>query len=430
LLLVVPFVGWPWLCHAQEPEPTFTTRSSIEHALKRSIQILSSKEEVAAAEANKRKQFSGFLPTLSARYNYTRLDEEKADFLSIVTRPHNLYSFTATIDQPVFSGLSTSTQYKISGIGVSIARMLEVQARQDLILRVKRAYFEVLQREELEKVAQQAVTQLTATAKVAKEFYEVGMRAKNDVLEAEVGLANAQQDLVVARNEVDLAKSRFNTVLRRPIDAPVVLEDVVGFEPLTVTYEACVETALKHRPEFQVADLEVEAAEREVKLARSSYYPSVDLQGNYYTRGDTFQLDGDAGISDRSEWEVLATATWTFYEGGKTRYSVREKHTRLSQARLKRTELEDNVRQEVKSAHLAVKASENAILTVQKAVEQAQENFRMNEERYKQQVSTSTELLIAQTLLTQTQTNYLNALLAFNVSKAALDRAMGVEVLE
>jgi outer membrane protein TolC len=84
----------------------------------------------------------------------------------------------------------------------------------------------------------------------------------------------------------------------------------------------------------------------------------------------------------------------------------------------------------VKSAHLAVKASENAILTVQKAVEQAQENFRMNEERYKQQVSTSTELLIAQTLLTQTQTNYLNALLAFNVSKAALDRAMGVEVLE
>jgi outer membrane protein TolC len=83
----------------------------------------------------------------------------------------------------------------------------------------------------------------------------------------------------------------------------------------------------------------------------------------------------------------------------------------------------------VKTAYLIVTAAEKNILTVQKAVEQALENFRMNQERYKEQVATSTEVLDAQTLLTKTQTNYFNTLSVFNISEAGLDRAMGLEVV-
>jgi outer membrane protein TolC len=244
-----------------------------------------------------------------------------------------------------------------------------------------------------------------------------------------VELANANQDLVVAQNGVQLAKSRFNTLLRRPVDAPLTVEDVLGYQPFSRAYEDCVETALKQRPEMRIADLEVETAQREVKLTKTGYYPSVDLQANYYKRGDDPSLDGGEGIFFKEEWDAMAIASWTFWEWGKTRFGVNEKKSRLSQAKLNRIELEDNIRQGVKEAYLIVTAAEKNIPTAQKAVEQAQENFRMNQERYKEQVATSTEVLDAQTLLTKTQTNYFNALSVFNISEAGLERAMGLEVV-
>lgn len=428
-LFIWALLGYPWPSQAEEASSTFTVESSIEYALTHSTQMLATKEGVAAAEANKKKQFTEFLPKLSANYTYKRLDEQKKPFLDVVTTPQDLHQFTATVDQPIFSGFSKKTQYEISALGLDVARLLERETRLDLILKVKTAYFELLQKEKLEKVAQQAVTQLGAHAEVAKNFYEVGMIPRNDVLESEVELANANQDLVVAQHGVQLAKSRFNTLLRRPVDAPLTVEDVMGYQPFSRAYEDCVETALKQRPEMRIADLEVETAQREVKLTKTGYYPSVDLQANYYKRGDDPSLDGGEGIFFKEEWDAMAIASWTFWEWGKTRFGVNEKKSRLSQAQLNRIELEDNIRQGVKGAYLTVKAAEKNILTAEKAVEQAQENFRMNQERYKEQVATSTEVLDAQTLLTKTQTNYFNALSVFNMSEAGLERAMGLEVV-
>jgi len=428
--LVVAFVSLPWPCRGEQPTSAFTLKSSVDYALKHNTQILISKEEVAAAEANKKKQFTEFLPKLSGSYTYMRLDEDKRIAPGIFTSPENLYAFVATLDQPIFSGFSRLAEHNISRLGLDVTRYLEQEARHNVILEVKRAYFVILQRIKLQGVAKQAVAQLSAHAEVARNFYEVGMIPKNNLLEAQVELANARQDLVVADNNVQLANSQFNTILRRPIDAPVLIEDVMTLEPFTHAYEECVETAPRRRPERLIANLEVETAEEQVRLTKKDYFPSIDLQANYYSRGDGPELNGGTGIADEEEWDLVATASWTFWQWGKTRYGVTEKLRRLAQTKLKRTEIEDNIRQQVKVAYLKLKESEKNIVTVQKAVEQAQENFRISEDRYKEQVATSTEVLDARTLLTKTQTNYYNALRTYNISKAELDWAMGVEVEE
>ena len=90
----------------------------------------------------------------------------------------------------------------------------------------------------------------------------------------------------------------------------------------------------------------------------------------------------------------------------------------------------DNIYLEVKTAYLRTQEAERAIKTVEKAIEQAKENFRINQERYKEQISTQTDVLIAQTLLSRTMTNYYNALYAFKISKATLYRTIGQEVIE
>lgn len=414
--------------HAKDHGATiFTLQSSVDHALKHNPRILSSKEAVAAAQANKNGRFSEFLPKLSGNYGYKRLDEEGEFVPGVITSPQDQYTFTATLDQPVFSGFSQSARFEISKLELEVARYEKKRARQDLVYEVKEAYFKILQTLSLEMVARQAVNQLASHAEVAGNFYDVGMIPKNDLLKTQVELANAKLDLVVATNTIELAKSRFNILLQRPIDAPFSIEKVGKQAPFTKSYKGCLEVALKQRPERQLAALAVEKAQRGVTLAKKDYYPSVNLQANYFKTGDTPDINGGTGISDAEEWNLAATASWTFWQWGKTRFGVIEKLKYLSQVKLNMINVENDIRQEVKTAYLRLKEAESNIVTEKMAVTQAKENFRISEERYKEQVATSTEVIDARTLLTKTQNNYFNALTAFNLSRAALNRATGTK---
>jgi outer membrane protein TolC len=256
------------------------------------------------------------------------------------------------------------------------------------------------------------------------------MTPKNDLLEAEVALANAKQELVAAENRLQVAYAEFNTLLRRFIDAPVVLEDILTYKHVAQTWESAWEAAKRNRAELKMADLQVTIAERNVQLARKDYTPEINLRANYSKLGDNPNVQGGEGIIDPDSWHVMLSATWTFWEWGKTRHGVREKLCLLTQAKEKREQAEDDIRLEVKKACLKLRESEKNIFTVKKAIEQAQENLRMNEERYKAQVATSTDVLDARTLLSKTETNYYNALSDYNIAKAQLDRAMGIEVMK
>ena len=90
-----------------------------------------------------------------------------------------------------------------------------------------------------------------------------------------------------------------------------------------------------------------------------------------------------------------------------------------------RMALKDGISLELKDAVLELETTEENIPTTRKAVEQGEENLRVNEERYKAQVTTITEVLDAQTLLTQARVNYYKALYNHHLAKAKLLRALG-----
>jgi len=188
--------------------------------------------------------------------------------------------------------------------------------------------------------------------------------------------------------------------------------------------------AYQNRFEIKIADLNLEIAEREVNIAKKDLYPSINLEGAYYKIGTDWDVDGGDGISDPDGWSISAIASWNFWEGGRTYYGVKEKVSRLSQAKHDKEELYDNVRLEVKRSYLKARESEINITTIKKAIEQAKENLRISEEQYRHQVATSTDVLDAQTLLSKTMTNYYNALYDFKIAKAALHRVISLEVTE
>jgi outer membrane protein len=428
LLICITLSLMPQQLPAQEKELVLTLEQSIQLALERNLEVQIAQEEIRFAAQGKKRARTGFLPKLSTEYSYRHPSENTTNFggVNFETEDDNQYRFTGTVEQPIFTGFETLSNYQLAKLGLDVAQIQLQRTRLDLIQQVKESYFEILRAEKIKQVAEQSVRQLQEGVRVAQNFVQVGMRPKVDVLDAETRLGEAELQQIVANNDIGVAKARFNTVIRQPIDTPVAVVDVLTTEPYKKSYESSQQLALQNRPELLEANKNVAIAEKEVTLAKSDYYPDISLSANYYRRGDDPTVDGSDNV-DRENWDIVAGATWTLFEWGKTRYATNQQRARLRQARESLEQIKDSILLEVKTAFLSVQAAERGIRVAAKSVESAEENFRISEERYKEQVATSNEVLDAQTRLTQARTNYTNALVVFNLARARLVRAMGLE---
>jgi len=423
---------------AEEKPGAFNLFQTIETAIKANLKLQQSQEEISAARATKDASRTNFLPTLNARYGYIYRDQPTTQSLigaggqmiDVVINPDQEYNFVTSFSQPIFTGFALLNQYKIASLGLDVAEIREKLTRQDVILDAKNAYFSLLKAQKLLNVAEDTVAQISAQKDVAENMYKVGMSPMNDLLQSQVQLANARQGLITATNNLEIAKAQFNTVLRRPVNEPVSITDILDYTPFEFNVDYCLARAEENRLEIKVADLQVEVAEKDYQLTKKDFFPAINLTGTYTRRGTEWDVDGGEGIADSEFWDIRATATWNFWEWGRTAYGVREKLSRLAQSKSQKEQVLDNIDLEVKQAFLKTKEAEKNIVTVEKAIEQARENLRITEERYKEQVSTTTDVLVAQTLLTQTMTNYYNALYDFKIAKAVLYRAIGLEVLQ
>ncbi|MEK7827904.1 MAG: TolC family protein, partial [Thermodesulfobacteriota bacterium] len=419
---------------AAETVKPLSLSESIDLALKRSVLIHAAREGVRGAEAQRKEAFTGFLPKFSTAYSYNRLNEEptfnfpgappRIPASTIKTGTKENYAWSVEARQPLFAGGGILANYEASRIGTEIVRLEETATVQDLVQDVKIAYFNILKAGRIHAVARQSVERLTAHRDTAQGFYDVGIIPRNDLLYAEVELANGRQFLVRAENSLEMAKSKFNTLLRREINAPVEIEDTPNERPFAKPLDGCIAAALENRPEIRSYALRLEQAKSLVKLARSEYYPNVGLVGNYARYGDTPGVAGSP-YRDQESWYVMAVANWNFWEWGKTKNRVDAGLSRENQAADILTNIREQIALEVKNAWLLLHEAEKQIHVAKKTTEQAEENFRINTERYREQVGTSTDVIDAQTLLTKARADHDNALGDYSISRAKLERAMG-----
>lgn len=413
---------------SDEAAGSFTLEESIHMALERSLHIRSAREAVHESESERKGSFTSFLPTVSTSYGYRRLDKTPTMTFPMIgertvgTRDN--YVWSLDLSQPVFTGGALAGGYDLAARGVDISKLRETTTIQDVVLDVREAYFAILTAERVRDVALQAVELLKAHRDTARSFYDVGVIPKNDLLQAEVELANGIQNLTVAENSLELAKARFNTVLRRDIGAPVAVEDILTYLPFEKDLDVCLKEAMARRSELQIHELQVQQAERAVDVAKSGFYPSVSVSANYSRYGDNPGVSGNS-YTEKDDWYLLAAAKWNFWEWGKTRYAVDASRRRVEQARNARDAVSDLVALEVKDAYLRLREAENRIVVTETAIIQAEENYRLNVERYREQVGTTTEVIDAQTLLTRARSNYFNALSAYHLALGGLERSMG-----
>jgi len=405
----------------------YTLDECVKEALANNWKLKAKKETIDQAGYVKNQARAEFLPKLSTSYSYARYgwkNRLRTEVFNMEIGSLNNYQWKGTVTQPIFTGFALISSYRLAELGIDQSE-LEVQLETlDLALNAKTAYFDILTADNAVETAQKSAEALESHAEVARNFYKVGMIPINDLLQSEVEAGNAKHYVIRARNAARLARAKLNTILSRPVNAEIDVVDIKVHETQKGDFQEYLEEALRNRPEMKLIENNLLQTDQVIRLAESKNYPEVVFVWEYTKEGDTPSVNG-GDFHQASNWAAQAALKWTFWEWGKTYYAVKEQESVKNELLKTKMQLEEDIQLQIKDAVLNIETAETNIPITRKAVEQGEENLRVSQERYKAQVSTSTEVLDAQRYLTDARVFYYTALYQYHLARASLQRAMG-----
>lgn len=418
---------------AQEQPSGLTLQDSIRIALQNSRTLRTVLQDERKANARVREAKGAGYPQLDVSANYRRLDRvPKAKFPSFDPVSGD-FTFNEIEIQPIDSGTATVSLNQVVDISGLVrtatdaaalySRManLEVQrTRNDIVLQVKQAFYDVLRAQELVKVAQEALQNAQTRRKLAEAAVEAGVSPRLDVLRADAAVAVAQQAVIASANALQLAKAAFNNVLGRKVDEPVELLPSDEPEPAEVSFSECLEEALSRRPEVIQATFGVSLAEKQVTAARREQLPSLVVRGQW-----DFNLKTSTFQPRESSFTTLAALQFKIWDSGQTQGRVEQARADVDRAKIAVESVREGIALELRNAYLSVQEAREKVAAAEKGVQAATESLRVARVRYEAGVSTQLELSDAELAYTQASQNLVNARYDLRVAWARLEKALG-----
>lgn len=294
---------------AQDADPAMAGKAEVEQAtgpfdLERSVQrALSLNPNMQAIRAqlqgsvySTRSALGEFGPKLSGSYGYTYYDRKY-----ISSGQSDDWVGSVNLSQPVFKGFNLLATWQKAKLNEESTQASLDNVELSLISSVQSNFLSLLKARMDVKSAEDSVARLESQLKVISAFYEVGLRPKAEVLDAEVDLATAKQGLLTSRNNVFTQMAQLNTLLNIPIETEIDYVGELKHVPFDLSLKDCLTRAYKGRPDLVVGAKSVEMAKKDTTIAASSFYPSVDANWDYANRGTGAGLNGGGAYSQRNQ---------------------------------------------------------------------------------------------------------------------------------
>lgn len=402
---------------------TLTMKDAVDAGLRSNPSILAAREALAAADYAVKAAKAAFGPAMSTQYGYSRLDERPQSYGQNVGTLDN-WELRFNVHQPLFTGFNLLTSHEKAVLEKEQAASQIDNAELQLITAIQNVFLELLQARENVRSAEDSLVRLRSQLKVSTAFYDVGLRPKLDMLQAEVDVATAEQLLLAARNNVDTRAAQLNTLIGVNVREDVEYVGALEYFPLVLTLEDCLQRAVQNRPDLLIARQTVMVAEKDVVLAGVPYYPQVGADFNYVRAGEDALVQGGEYHSP-SEWNAQIGMKWTFFEWGKTYYGEKQAQRNVSRLVQEYQNLENEALFEVKKNVLQIEETEKRIAAAKQGLVAAKESYRMAVARYEAQVGTNADVLDAQAAQTQAEAVLNGVLSAYGQAVAGLFGSMG-----
>ncbi|GIV08779.1 MAG: protein CyaE [Fimbriimonadales bacterium] len=288
-----------------------------------------------------------------------------------------------------------------------------------ILFQTARAYYEVLRRQELLRVADTAVRRAETLLAVAQAQAEVGTAPQKDVLQAEADLANARVQQIQARNALRLAETDLKRLIgwdpTRELPALQPPEGAPSAPP-ELSVEQLWRRARLQRPDLRNAELSLQISQLGVDAARLNSLLRLQITARGFREVEP---------NTRTQGSVSVIASYPLFDGGLTRANLREAEANLQSAQFRLQQAERDAYAEVESALLSLRESTERLGASKVAVAAAQRNFDAAQESLREGVGTIVEVLTAQLALITAETNLVQATYDAAVAELQLRVAVG-----
>jgi outer membrane protein TolC len=295
------------------------------------------------------------------------------------------------------------------------------RTEQEIVFRVVDSYYVVLLAMKQLEVAEQAVKTSQAIMGRSQARFESGLVVESDLLTAKVRMAARKQELIRARNNLDLARAQLSTAMGVPVDSVFQPAEALAEHTLPVPVLQEIEKqALANRPDLKRIQSEEAAQQQNVAMAKSSFGPRVNAFAGWEMDNPTFVAGGGG-----NNWLGGIEVQFDIFQGGAKRAELSRQRALQERVTAMKQVAGDGVRLEVRRAYYDLDSARQEIEVARAAIAQAQDSLRINQNRYDGGLTTITDLLGAEEATRRSQTDYWEAVYRFHTSYANLELASG-----
>lgn len=428
--LAFPFSG----AYGQEGQQgrMLSLDESISIALKNNPDIHVSEEGVRKSESSLKASYGALLPNLNVGFStgHVFYGPSSVQYDS-QGRPvqtsgfdYNNYGFRITSDMVIFDGTGNYSRINASRYGRDSAIEQLRYSKDMMAASVIRAYYNLVRNKMLFVVQQESVEQARQSLERTEALLEVGSATRADVLKARVLHSNTRLSMITTRNQLALAREELVALLNMRTGEVFDVDTTLVIDMVNPDEEGEISFAMEHRSDLKSLDYNLKAAKSNITSARSGYYPMIGASFGFYWN-DRQMADNLNFFKEEYTWNITGYISVNLFDRFQTGTDLTnaKADARIAEYSLEKSRL-DAVK-EVKGLLFGIREARERIAVASETVEQAMEDVRLAEERYRVGAGTMLETIDAQVALTQAKADVIDAKCDYLVARADLARATG-----
>lgn len=341
--------------------------------LKTHPQLKAARQNVAAAEEGVNRAFSEYLPNVRAfaDMGYERIDQaarRSAGQDAFTTGTAR--STSVTITQTLFNGYRNEADNDTAHLTKGVAEIELVKNTQTVLFEAVSTYMEVLRNGRLIALSTDQEATIKRQLELEDERVRRGSGIAVDVLQSKSRLQVARERRVAFQGALQDSVSRYIQVFGHEPQKPAMVMPPPPLSLLPESLEAGNEIALSEHPDVINADTRVDLADQTRRLAKSDFYPTVDLVGEW-----SYEDDLNAVRGTRRDYKAKVQASWELFNGFGTRAAVAESSHQFLSSIDTSNFVQRKVVEELRLAWFGLETARERVRLLQNAVNIAGEVF-------------------------------------------------------
>ncbi len=400
--------------NAQEKK-TLTLNEAIDLGIQNSKQLKNNEAKIEEATAALKEAVEKKLPDAKLSGSYLRLNSANFDL-----KTKNNSGGTGTsggspgVSQAAYGLLNVSLPIYSGGrirYGIESSKFLEQAARLDaesdkgeVIQNTIEAFANLFKAKTAVMLIKENLAQSRQREKDLGNMEKNGLLARNDLLKAQLQTSSVELNLLDAENNMQLANVNMDLMLGLPTATELIL-DTTGIDRKNDNrvLDDYLQAALSGRKDLAAIDLRKKAAESGVKSVKGELYPGLALTGGYIA------ADVPHVFSVTNAMDIGVGVSYNIGSLWKTKSKVKQAEAKVKQLAIAEAITDDNIRLDVNKSFLALLSYRKKIEVHLKAVEQAQENYRIVKNKFDNSLATTTDLIDADIAQLQARLGYILA---------------------